>query len=65
VGRVLHTRTNGTGKVSLARLFNRGVRRIVVKGGLSRSVRRSSAAEGWTSNATARLSWTLTLTRRG
>jgi hypothetical protein len=55
----------GVGKVSVAKLFNRGISRIVVKNTVTRSPKRSSSAQGWSSSATETLSWTLTLTRRG
>ena len=59
------SRGNGRGAVSPALLFNRRVRRIVVRGALRLSPRRSSAAEGWSASSSATLTWTLTLIRRG
>jgi hypothetical protein len=60
-----YSRTNGAGPVSVAKLFNRRVRTIVVKGALKKSPQRSSASEGYSASSTETLSWTLTLTRRG
>ncbi len=53
-----------TAKVSAAKLFNRGVSRIVVTGTATKSPRRSSPSQGYTAASTETLSWTLTLTRR-
>ena len=60
-----YPRGNGAGPVSVAKLFNRRVRTIVVKGTLKKSPQRSSASEGYSASSTETLSWTLTLTRRG
>jgi hypothetical protein len=60
-----YSRGNGTAPASTVRLFNRRVRRIVVRGVLRKSPQRGSAAEGYSASSTESLSWTLTLVRRG
>jgi hypothetical protein len=57
-----YSRGNGVAKVSPRKLFNRRVRKIVVKGGLTRSPR-SSTSE-YSASSTEKLRWTLTLKRR-
>ena len=57
-----YTRGNGKAPVSVRKLFNRHVKKIVVKGGLTRSPK-SSTSE-YTASSTEKLSWTLTLKRK-
>jgi hypothetical protein len=56
------SRGNGTAKVSLAKLFNRRIKAIVVKATLAKSPR--ATGSDYSASASERLSWTLTLTRR-
>jgi hypothetical protein len=54
-----------TAKVSAAKLFNRGVKTIVAKASVTKSPKRSSTGQGYSTSTTETLRWTLTLTRRG
>jgi hypothetical protein len=57
-----YSRGNGVAKVSTARLFNRRVKKIVVKGRLTKSP--VATTSDYSARSTETLSWTLTLKRR-
>lgn len=57
-----YSRGNGVAKVSPTKLFNRRVKRIVVKGRLTKSPATTTA--DYSASSTETLSWTLTLKRR-